>query len=46
MKEHPFVMLFSNVNGGRRLPLQDVFLAAKSLHPLVGICGDMIQASY
>jgi len=46
MKEHRYRLLFYNVNGGRRLPLQDVFLAAKSLHPLVGIGGDQIQANF
>jgi hypothetical protein len=45
MKEHHYRLLFYNVNGGRRLPLQDVFLAAKSLQPLVGIGGDQIRAN-
>ena len=44
MKEHHHRLLFSNVNGGRRLPLQDVFLAARLLRPLVGIGRDLMQA--
>ncbi len=46
MKEHRYRLLFYNVNGGRRLPLQDVFLAARLLQPLVEIGGDQVRANF
>ena len=46
MKELPFGEFFYDVNGGRILPLQNVFLAAIPLPPLVGIGKDMNQAGY
>ncbi len=45
MKEHHDRLLFHNLNGGRMLPLQDVFLAAKSFLALVWIGIELNQAS-